>query len=555
MLSKHLQSINDFGLILIDMKGEIIYANDFSIEHFNITKTYKSIRYYFPSSTILSTIETFKTGFVSYEEYSNFVFYECYFDNNRGLIIIFPLSDMQRFLASNSKQLIVEQELEAVMNLSGELVTIINKEGIIQRVSNACEKIMGMKKEEFVGKSVYNLEKEGIVSFSSSVRVLTEKKRVTVQQVTKSDRSLIVNGYPILDKNGEIEKVVNFSKDITEVSDLKEKLKDTKSLLLYYQEELNKQKENNNRMVFKSRSMEKVLEIVKRVSKFDTTVLIQGDTGVGKEVLAQKIHEMSNRRKSPFLRVNCGAIPESLIESEFFGYSKGAFTGAQKEGKKGLIQAADSGTLFLDEIGELPLNLQTKLLEVLQEKEFIPIGETKPVNVDVRFIAATNRELEKMVKAGDFRQDLFYRLYIIPITIPPLTERKEDIPFLINHFLEEFNHKYGQSKTISKDVIDLFVEFEWPGNVRELQNLLERLVITVPDSEITFTDIPSYIKKVNPFPTLKEVGELKSAVDEYEKSLILEAIKDSENLKEASIKLGIHPSTLGRKVKKLNIKL
>ena len=224
--------------------------------------------------------------------------------------------------------------------------------------------------------------------------------------------------------------------------------------------------------------MEDTIKLSLRIAAVNTTVLILGESGVGKGLIARFIHENSLRNKGPFIKINCGSIPESLLESELFGYETGAFTGAKREGKPGLVELAHKGTLLLDEIADLPLNLQVKLLQVIQERELTRIGGTKPIRIDIRIIASTNKDIRKMVKQGEFREDLYYRLNVIPITIPPLRERKEDIELLIDFFISHYNKKHNKSISLQEDVIEALLQYCWPGNVRELENLMERLVVT-----------------------------------------------------------------------------
>jgi len=258
-------------------------------------------------------------------------------------------------------------------------------------------------------------------------------------------------------------------------------------------------------IIYKSKKMDEVLKMAIQVAKSDATVLIRGESGVGKELVAEIIHSSSQRKDKPFIKINCAAIPENLLESELFGYKKGAFTGAIID-KKGKFEEAEGGTIFLDEIGDMPLSLQAKLLRVLQSKEIEPIGG-KPKKVDVRIIAATNKNLEEMVKKGSFREDLFYRLNVVPIVIPPLRERKEDIKPLVEYFLEKFNKKYGKNISISKGAMRMLEIYHWPGNVRELENLIERLVLTSSDLVITPDDIPDHIKDYIKEEIEKEMGE------------------------------------------------
>jgi transcriptional regulator with PAS, ATPase and Fis domain len=238
----------------------------------------------------------------------------------------------------------------------------------------------------------------------------------------------------------------------------------------------------------------RVMEMVARVANFDVSVLITGESGVGKEVIANAMHQHSQRSKGPLIKVNCGAIPETLLESELFGYDYGAFTGARKQGKPGMFELADKGTLFLDEIGDIPFSLQGKLLRALQDHEIMRIGSVKTTPVDVRIIAATNKNLDEMVQNGSFRDDFYYRLNVVSIEVPPLRERKEDIPLFVLHFLEKMNKKHQYNKRIASQVIDAFMLYSWPGNVRELENIIERMIIMTADNEINMKHLPIQIR-------------------------------------------------------------
>jgi PAS domain S-box-containing protein len=548
-----------FGVLVIDCKGKIVFANEFAqtkLHKLQESFSSKVVQQVLPTSHIIRVIkdgDSEVTPIMLDEEYYLLEFpLEV---KHKGIIILIQGGVFQNIIEQSFGYTSLLQELQAIMNLTGELVTIANHTGKVLRVNNACEKIMGIKESEFVGRPASDLQNSGVVNFSSTVKVLETKQEVTLNQVTKSGRRLLVKSFPIFNSDGELSKIINISKDITEINDLKSKLEETNNTLTYYQKELYKLQQKGNDLIFKSKAMEEVYELASRVADVDATVLIQGQTGVGKEVLARTIHDLSSRRVKSFIKINCGAIPESLMESELFGYAKGTFTGGNINGKVGLVQAAHGGTLFFDEIGELPLNLQTKLLQVLQEKQFTPLGTNKQVDVDVRFITATNRNLEEMVKEGTFREDLYYRLFVIPITIPPLADRKQDIPFLLNHFLERYNQKYKQGKTLSKDLIEYLIELEWRGNVRELQNTVERLVLTVSDDLIHIKHLPENIKNKAPNRRSPNNSNLKSAMEEYEKSLIVQVLESSSTLKEASEKLGIDPSTIGRKVKKHSIEI
>ncbi len=313
--------------------------------------------------------------------------------------------------------------------------------------------------------------------------------------------------------------------------------------------------------VCNSKQMQKVLQDILKVSKYDCNVIIFGDTGVGKEKAANLIQKNSERKLQPFLKINCGAISPNLIESEFFGYEKGAFTGASSSGKKGYFEIANNGVLFLDEIGELPLEMQAKLLRVIQDGEFYRVGGTTAVKTNVRIISATNRNLEKMVEEGGFRRDLYYRLNVVPIIIPKLNERREDIPGLVEHFLKKYGDKFGQKKTISPWAMDFLKEQPWEGNIRELENVVQRMIISSRGREITLADVTAEIKGTT--RGFDEIGvltnadeteiDLETAVEEYEKGLIRYALDKYGSTRKAASAVGISQTQLVRKKKKYNI--
>ncbi len=301
----------------------------------------------------------------------------------------------------------------------------------------------------------------------------------------------------------------------------------------------------------KSKAIRDLIELIEKVAKTDSTVLILGESGTGKSLVAKTIHYESKRREAPFITVNCASIPENLLEAELFGYEKGAFTGAYSS-KKGKFELANGGTIFLDEIGDMPLSLQAKLLRVLQDKEIEPLGSEKTVKVDVRIIAATNRDLKKLVEEGKFREDLYYRLNVIPIYIPPLRERKEDVPLLIEYYLEEFNRKYGKRVRITKRAMKLLLEYDWPGNVRELANLMERLVI-LNDEEVREDSLPAYMRSVT---RDHEAGDLPSLIEKTEREKIIEALEKTGYVKSRAAKLlGYTLRQLDYRIKKYRIEI
>lgn len=553
-----------FGMVVTDLLGKITFGNQAAGKV--LGRSYHQmkgeyIHSLFTSTSIIKAIKT-NTPSVSPDKTETgtpLILVELPIQlsdgKKAGLILLYENQTLDQLAEQSQKISELKQELEVIMNLIGELVTITDKNGIILRVNATCEKIMGVKERDLVGHTVDSLEKQGVVDLSSTKRVIQEGRKITVAQTTKSGRRLVVSGYPIYNEDGTLNKVINISRDVTEEDKLEKQLDEMRQMIRYYQSEWTRMnREGGEHIVVRSKVMEDVYELAGRIADVDSTVLILGESGVGKEVLARTIHNLGARKAKPFLKINCGAIPETLMESELFGYAKGTFTGGNPEGKQGIIMSANEGTLFLDEIGEVPLQLQVKLLQVLQEKQITPLGKTVPVHVNVRFIAATNRNLEKMVEESTFREDLYYRLNVVPITIPGLRERKGDIPFLIEYFLHLYNNAYNKRKIIQKEAMQVLINYAWPGNVRELQNTIERLVVTTFDAQIRLEDLPNKMRDaIWQEPSGPKGLTLKEAIDQYEKTILQTTLNQSRTLKEVSKKLGVDISTISRKVKKYNL--
>lgn len=364
-------------------------------------------------------------------------------------------------------------------------------------------------------------------------------------------------GNPVFDGEGNLHRIVIALRDITETTKLRDELDATKQLTKEYKKQLDSLKskeEFGKKVIYRSSIMEKVMIKVEKLNEFNSTVLILGESGVGKDLIANVIHQYGKRKDKPYLAINCGAIPEELLESELFGYVKGAFTGADQEGKIGYFEQAHQGVLFLDEISELPARLQVKLLRVLQEKEITRVGSTQTVPIDVQIITATNKDLKKMVQEGNFREDLFYRINVIPITIPPLRERSEDIPLLAYHFMEQLNEQYEKSYHLSPEALRLLEAYNWPGNIRELQNLIERIVVFADEDIITAEFISPFMhfgQKRETKPIVTEVLPFKEAKEMLEEQLITLAMEKFKTTTEAAKALEINQSTVSRKYKKI----
>ena len=436
-------------------------------------------------------------------------------------------------------------DLQDVFEYAFDEIFVTDDKGIVVRVNSMCERHYQLSAKELVGKHVQELQKEGIFYPSATLEVIEKKRPVELVQTTKSGEYLHVRTRPVFDDEGNLRRVISYSRDLTELYQLRQKVEEMDNQLKTYKKELRETYEHEG-LIFKSIAMQKIIETIKKVSVVDSTVLVLGETGVGKSRLVRHLHEVSHRKNESFYEINCAALPTNLIESELFGYSGGSFTGANREGKKGLLESAHKGTLFLDEIGEMPLEIQAKLLQVLQEKTFRPIGGRELKKVDVRIVAATNRDLSTMVKQGTFRKDLYYRLNVIPISIPPLRERTEDILPLIYHYLQHFNKKYGRDVKLAPSTLQMFVGYPWEGNNREIENVIERIVITADDF-VTVEDLPLSMQEA----TVEQSGQsLYRMLEEVERNIILKAYKTYGSSYKVAEFLQISQSAATRKIKK-----
>lgn len=451
--------------------------------------------------------------------------------------------------------------IEEILDCMYDGIYITDGNGVTLFINKSYSSMSGIKKEDAVGFHMQDLIKKGYFLESASLKVIETKKPVSIIDCFSNGKKCLATANPVFDENGQIKMVVTNLRDMTELLDLKNQLEELYDLnKKYYFElkELRKDIENKYNIIGNSKSMMEIYEVIDRIAETDATVLILGETGVGKEVVAREIHKNSLRKNGPFIKVNCASIPESLFESEMFGYASGAFTGADNKGKPGLIELANKGTLLLDEIGELSLSSQSKLLRVLEENKVTRVGGTEPINIDVRIIAATNRDLKKEVEKGTFREDLFYRLNVIPIKVPPLRKRREDIPLLSKHFLDLYNSKYNKTKTLSDTAFQLLKWYSWPGNVRQLKNLIERLVLICPYDIITDDYISRFIKKEE-IEELYNIGREEITLDEavsiIERQLIYRALKKYGTTRKAAKVLGVSQPTIVRKAKKYDINL
>jgi len=484
-------------------------------------------------------------------------------DFSKLTIFILPLTESVSLNQEIDKLDNLKKELDEVINSSFDGIVISDEKGKIMYQNPAYERITELSTEFCVGKNLQSLVDKGIIDVSASLKAIKGNRSITISQKIKTGKSVLVSAVPIRNKQGEIIKIVNNVRDLTQLNNLETEIQQLEIKNQRIHEELQQLKgisDPKYSIIAHSTQMKDVIDRALRVAQIDSGVLIQGPSGVGKEKIVDLIHRNSIRKDGPLIKINCGAIPESLLESELFGYESGSFTGATKKGKAGLFEAANNGTIFLDEIGEMPLQLQVKLLRILQEREVVRIGGTTPIQVDVRVIAATNRILSDMIEETKFREDLYYRLNIIPIKIPPLEQRVEDIIPLIYHFTNNLNIKYGLNRSFSSEVLETFANYKWPGNVRELQNIVERVVLMSQHSEITMDDLQrelnlnsDSIQVSNSNTLITHHLPLKDQVESFEESIIREAIKIYPSIRKAALALKIDQSTLVRKLQKYKV--
>ena len=468
-------------------------------------------------------------------------------------MVIVKESDMKysEFLKENYHVLL------EIFNCMRTGIWITDGTGEVLMVNDESMKAGGLLRDEVIGKNMVELVEMGYITESSALNTIANDREEMVIEEMGEGGYCVATSVP-LKYRGKIDLIICIERDISEVVNLRNALHEQKEIADKIRESLYKANididQESDEMIVNSYKMIRVEESAQRIGSLDATTIILGESGTGKEKVAELIYEYSKRVGKPFIKVNCAAIPESLIESELFGYEGGAFTGAKSGGAKGMFEEADGGTIFLDEIGELPLSMQSKLLRVLENGEIRRVGGTESKAVDVRIIAATNRNLKKEVEAGRFRGDLYYRLMVLPIVIPPLRERKDDILPLARMFLEKFNSKYHLNKELTESAIKELSEYKWPGNVRELKNMMERLVVSAGGDEISGFQVKMCIMGIqegaeSSADVNMENATLAEIMDNYEKQIITEAIEECGTMSAAAAKLGVNKSTISRKIK------
>ena len=431
-------------------------------------------------------------------------------------------------------------------------------------VNDSFLNLSGLNREELIGQTVYELRDERVLPNSCCAKVIETRGPVSTINNYYKGQKCLVSGSPIYDEKGQLKRTIAVIRDVSELDMLMKKIAKEETLSLIYTKKLNSvntKSGDKDVVISNNKKMKSLYSKADRLSQVDSTVLILGETGVGKDFLATYIHSGSEREKEGnIIKINCGAIPEHLIESELFGYEEGAFTGAQKGGKKGLFEEAGKGTIFLDEIGDMPYMLQIKLLNALNDRKFYRIGGNKAITFNARIIAATNTDLKKLVDEKKFRADLYYRLNVITLKIPPLRERQEDLLPLAQSFLEYYNNKHRRNCFFSPECLEHLLVYNWPGNIRELKNIVERMVIISEDvcleSRLFREQISQEGHEIDLNKLIhwtKDKLTLKQQLEYQEKLIIENTLETCKNMKEASLKLGIDISTLVRKKQKYNI--
>lgn len=564
-----LESVHN-GIIAINLSGHVVLLNREACRLLGVDRDIigKHIQELFPQSPLPEISET---GDIQYGQkmvingrilVSNRSPIVC---NNKimGALAVFQdITELEKVSSELATVQRLNRELDAIIESSFDGVMITDDKGVGIRINQSLARLTGLDASHFEGKLIYGLFDSGIfLNEPITVTALREGRIVTSVQKISNGKEVLVTGSPIFDADGNVYRVVTNVRDITELNRLNEELKESKLLASRYQTELSQlilERLSKEKIIAKSPGMMEVFNLAVRAAQTYATVLILGESGVGKEVLARVIHNASSRASTgTFVQINCGAIPENLLESELFGYEPGAFTGANREGKPGLFEIADRGTLLLDEIGDLSTNLQVKLLRVLQEQEIYRLGGTKPIKLDVRIIAATNRDIWERVQEGIFREDLFYRLNVLPIEVLPLRKRKEDILPLARHFIQLYNEKYGVEKRLDPEALPILESYSWPGNVRELQNVMERLLVITDGEIIEARQVHDQLTKFkNRFYspiTVNELVPVREAKELLEKNLIRMAFNSYPSVRKAAEALGLDHSNILRKAAKYGI--
>ncbi|WP_245554993.1 sigma 54-interacting transcriptional regulator [Geopsychrobacter electrodiphilus] len=554
------------GLIVFDLEGDICFANNLArsfLQHptdQSLISSFPEIWNFTRDATVYETETLLPPMQREGRDYSATVKVVKQQDEIVGYVCaLYAHSRLERLARDTKAFQDLAREESAIINFSSDGLWICDASAKVVRINPASERLNNVSAKEVIGKHMAELVAAGMLDKSVTLEVLKNKKSVSLLQKS-GERSLLLTGTPVFDLQGQLIRVVVSERDVTEIDDLQRALEEEEALKNKYMEQVRslQQAEYGGRAIIaKTPAFINLINQALKVSSVDSTVLISGESGVGKGLIADLIHENSKRKAKPMIRINCGAIPETLIESELFGYEKGAFTGAQSS-KAGQFELANNGILFLDEVAELPLSAQVKLLRFLEDGCITRLGSTQRKKVDVRVLAATHRDLDAMVKAGSFRLDLYYRLKVIPLHIPALKERKDCILPLLRHHLDFFGKKVGAQKRLSVEASDILLNYEYPGNVRELINLCERLVVMTDSETISSADLPQEIMNSvegSGWKATRWVKEktLAETLNKVEEQVYREALKQYRNQYKVAAALGVSQATVARRVQKYGI--
>lgn len=460
-------------------------------------------------------------------------------------VISFMKTHNDRFtlMGADGRSIFDVEPIRSIINAIQDGIYITDADAITIAVNSAYERITGLNRNILIGRFMGDLVELGYLSNSASLEVLKRNEVVTLVQTINGSQNILVTGSPVFDEKSQLICVVTSVRDITELLRAKHAQEQLENL---FRSQSQYKVSSSSQALIVSRETQQIFDLVTNVAKFNSKVLLRGETGTGKSKLASYLHSISPRAEHAFLELNCSGMPDNLLEMELFGYVPGAFTGASAKGKKGLLEIAHQGTLFLDEIGDLPLNMQVKLLKVIEDNRFLPVGGTEFKEVDIRIISATHRDLDEMVAQGEFREDLYYRINVIDIVLPPLRERRTEILPLIEQYQRNFNEKYQLEKSLSPEVIESLAQYDWPGNIRQLINVVERLMVSTPQSEISLKDLPEYLR-TQPAEAYR-TQNLKDRVLSFEKDLIINALNIHGSTRATAEALGVEQSTLVKKI-------
>ena len=562
----------NMGYIVTDDKYNILYCNQYFkkfIVNNNEDMLNKKVTIYFQDIKVDKTQEIYPVKYIDNSIY-HVMIDELKIHNNELYAFFFYDfslgSELEKQILHLNRQQYIYTEM---FNKLNDGIYITDEEGTTLYVNDAFINLSGLTRELIIDKTVYDLRNLNILPNSCCAKVIETKGPVsTINYYYKGQRCL-VSGSPIFDEKGKLVKTIAVIRDVSELDILMKSIAKEENLFIKNKNDYNIEVNYLKRdpiLIINNEKMKNIYAKAKKIASVDSTVLLLGETGVGKDFIATYIYNLCNwKNKGKFVKINCGAVPEHLLESEFFGYEEGAFTGAQKGGKKGLFEEANGGILFLDEIGDMPYTLQVKLLSSLNDRMFYRIGGTKPVEFNARIIAATNADLKTLVAEKKFRADLYYRLNVVRFVIPPLRYRKEDIIPLAQQLIEYYNNKYGKNCYFTGGCLESFLKYEWFGNIREMKNIIERIILMTDDvcidtnlfreyllnGESVIDILNNNIISVN--DVLSDNKSLKEKIDEYEKEIIEKTLSASKNMKQASENLRIDISTLVRKKQKYKI--